>query len=423
MQLSDPMSEPAPLPAELHRAWIERQPLVGRDGDTYGYELRQHTTGASGSPEPLADSAAVLAHLLGDLDDSWLPEGKRIFLQVDLSLLADADFLELLPDGRVVLDLSGAMSADAAVNEAMLLACDGLRRRQIGLCIDEWALVDASPELLVRAEFVKLDLSKLDPYVFYQRYAQLKDLPERCIARGVTDGRQYRFCRDAGFQLFQGYFFTRPEIVPTREPGAGLAQLVQIFDLVGAQASPKKIEEAFKHDPTLMLKLLGYINSAGMGMIHKVTSVAHAVQILGYKQLYRWVALLLYTAGKGETPAALMKTVLTRSRLIELLGREIVPKHEQDNLFVVGMVSLLDVVFGRPLIEVLARLPLPEVVLRAVLDHDGTLGLLLMLAEALEAGELDQIASLATTLRLDEAQINQSQWDAMRWAEQLGAAG
>jgi len=63
------------------------------------------------------------------------------------------------------------------------------------------------------------------------------------------------------------------------------------------------------------------------------------------------------------------------------------------------------------------------VVLRAVLDHDGTLGLLLMLAEALEAGEVDQIASLATTLRLDEAQINQSQWDAMRWAEQLGAAG
>ena len=135
------------------------------------------------------------------------------------------------------------------------------------------------------------------------------------------------------------------------------------------------------------------------------------------------MALLLYTAGQGETPAALMKTVLTRSRLIELLGRGIVPRHEQDNLFVVGMVSLLDVVFGRPLIEVLGRLPLPEVVLRAVLDHEGTLGLLLMLAEALEAGEVDRVASLADALKLDEAGINQSQWDAMRWAEKLGASG
>ena len=417
------MNEPILLPVELRRAWIERQPLVGKDGDTYGYELRQHTAAGADSSAPLADSAAVLAHLLGDLDDDWLPQGKRIFLQVDLSLLADADFLELLPDARVVLDLSGTVSADAAVHEAMLLVCDGLRRRRIGLCIDEWTLVEASPELLIRAEFVKLDLSTVDAFVFYQRYAQIKGLPVRCIARGVMDSRQYRFCRDAGFELFQGYYFTRPEIVSTRELGTGLAQLVQIFDLVGAQAPPREIEEAFKRDPTLMLKLLGYINSAGMGMVRKVTSVAHAVQILGYKQLYRWVALLLYTAGKGETPAALMKTVLTRSRLIELLGQNIVPRHEQDNLFVVGMVSLLDVVFGRPLIEVLTRLPLPGAVLCAVLDHEGTLGMLLMLAEALEAGELDRVTSLAAALKLDEARINQSQWDAIRWAEKLGSSG
>lgn len=417
------MNQPIPLPAELHSAWIERQPLVGRDGDTVGYELRQHASGIADSAEPLTDSAAVLAHLLGDLDEDWLPGGKRIFLQADLSLLADNDFLGLLPDGRVVLDLSGSLSAGAGVNEEMLVACDGLRRRRIALCIEEWSLVEASPDLLIRAEFVKLDVSALDPFIFYQRYSRLKDLPVRCIACSVRDGGQYRFCRDAGFQLFQGYFFTRPEIVPAREPGAGLAQLVRIFDLVGAQATPREIEEAFKHDPTLMLKLLGYINSAGMGMVRKVTSVAHAVQILGYKQLYRWVALLLYTAGKGETPAVLMKTVLTRSRLIELLGRDIVPRHEQDNLFVVGMVSLLDVVFGRPLIEVLARLPLPEVVVRAALDHEGTLGLLLMLAEALEAGELDRVASLAAALGLDEARINQSQWDAIRWAEKLGAPG
>jgi EAL and modified HD-GYP domain-containing signal transduction protein len=415
------MNEPTPLPVELHRPWIERQPLISRNGDTYGYELRQHSSGASGVTDPLAGSAAVLAHLLGDLDDEWLPAGKRVFLQADLSLLADADYLELLPEGRVVLDLCGALSSDPVVNEAMLLACDGLRRRHIGLCIDDWNLVEASPELLVRAEFVKLDLSALDAFVFYQRFSRLKGLPIRCIARGVADNRHYRFCRDAGFELFQGYFFTRPEIVPTREPGAGLAQLVQIFDLVGAQASPRAIEEAFKRDPTLMLKLLGYINSAGMGVVHKVTSIAHAVQILGYRQLYRWVALLLYTAGKGDTPAALMKTVLTRSRLIELLGKEIVPKHEQDNLFVIGMVSLLDVVFGRPLLEVLARLPLPELVVRAVLDHEGTPGLLLMLAEALEAGEPDRVASLAATLTLSPETVNQAQWEALRWAEKLGA--
>ncbi|OHC66658.1 MAG: hypothetical protein A2040_06460 [Rhodocyclales bacterium GWA2_65_19] len=413
------MNDPLPHSAELQRAWIERQPVVGRDGDTFGYELRQHYAGAAAPVDPLAGSAAVLAHLLGDLDDDWLPEGKRVFIQADLSLLGDADFLELLPDGRVVLDLSGDV---AAVDEALLLACDALRRRRIGLCLDDWALVEGSPELLIRAEFVKLDLSVLDALTFYQCYARLKGLPLRCIARGMMESKHYRFCRDAGIELFQGYFFTRPEIVQAREPEPGLAQLVQIFDLVGAQATPREIEDALKRSPTLMLKLLGYINSAGMGMVRKVTSVAHAVQILGYKQLYRWIALLLYTAGQGETSAALMKTVLTRSRLLELLGRDIVPRHELDNLFVIGMVSLLDVVFGRPLIEVLARLPLPEPVIRAVLEQEGVPGMLLMLVEALEAGESDRVDSLAQALGLDVAKINQTQWDAMRWAERMGAA-
>lgn len=414
------MNDPVPHSVELQGTWLERQPVLGRDGDTLGYELRPH--GAADPASPLAGPAAVLAHLLGDPDGEWLPAGKRVFLGAEVPLLADADFLALLPDGRVVLDLRGSLPADAAAREALFLACDALRRRGIGLCLDDWALLEASPELLIRAEFVKLDLGTLDPYVFYQRFARLKDTTVRRIARGVAAHAQYRFCRDAGFDLFQGYFFTRPEIVPGREMGAGLAQLVQVFDLVGAQAPPRQIEEAFKRDPALMLKLLGYINSAGMGLVHKVTSVAHAVQILGYKQLYRWVALLLYTAGRGEAPAALMKTVLTRSRTMELLGRDIVPRHEQDLLFVTGMASLLDVVFGRPLIEVLGRLPLPEVVVAAVLDREGPLGRLLMLAQELEGGEAERVASLAASLGLDQEAVDRAQWAAMRWAEKLGAA-
>lgn len=415
------MNQPMSPAAVLDQVCIERQPVINRNGDTIGYELRHHAARPVDGESALVGSAAVLAHLLGNLDGDWLPEGKRVFLQADLALLTDEDFLALLPDGRIVLDLSGPLSG---VNEDILLACDALRRRRIALCLDDWGLIDGSPELLVRAEFAKLELNGVDPYVFYERFARLKGLPLKRIARGVGDGPQYRFCRDAGFDLFQGYFFTRPELLAEKtEMGASLAQLVQIFDLVGAQASPREIEDAFKRDPALMLKLLGYINSAGMGMVRKVTSIAHAVQLLGYKQLYRWVALLLYTAGGGESPAALMKTVLTRSRLLELLGRDLVPRHEQDNLFVIGMVSLLDVVFARPLAEALAKLPLPEPVLRAVLDYEGIPGTLLMLVQALEDGEVERVRSIAEALPVDIAAINRAQIEAVGWAESLTSGG
>lgn len=398
--------------------WIERQPLINRSGDTIGYEVR--TAAAPGVEDnPLDEGAAILSHVLSDLDGDWLPAGKRLFLRLPLPVLVDADFLSLLPDDRVVLDLCGD---PAQIAPETLDACDALRRRHIAICLDDPRLLGHAPELMVRAEFVKLDVRATEPFALYEQFAMFKGLPLQRIARNVADNAQYRFCRDVGFDIFHGGFFMRPEIVERREPSASLAALVNIFDLVGAQAPAPKIEEAFKRDPALMLKFLGYINSAGMGLMRKVGSVAHAVQILGYQQLYRWVALLLYAAGQGQTPAALMKAVLARSRFIELLGQDRVPRHERENLFVTGMVSMLDVVFGRPLIEVIAKLPVPDAVVRAVLDFDGMPGSLLMLAKALEEGDVALVRSLASALRLEPAEIMRLQGEALGWAESFGQA-
>ena len=398
--------------------WIERQPLLNRHGDTIGYEVRRvEIPGVDDNP--LDESALILSHVLGDIDDNWLPAGKRLFLRTALPVLLDTDFLALLPEGRVVLDLSGD---PADIVHEMLDACDALRRRHISICLDDPRLIEHAPELLVRAEFVKLDLRGCEPYTLYQRYAALKGLPLQRVIRNVANNAQYRFCHDAGFDVFHGSFFMRPEIVEHREPIASLAALVSIFDLVGAQAPAQKIEAAFKRDPALMLKFLGYINSAGMGLMRKVSSITHAIQVLGYQQLYRWVALLLYAAGQGEAPAALMKAVLARSRFIELLGSDLVPRHEQETLFVTGMVSMLDVVFGRPLIEVIGKLPLADSVVRAVLDHEGIAGSLLMLAKALEEGDVRRVESLAQMLGLAPAAIMKMQGEAVGWAESFGAA-
>jgi EAL and modified HD-GYP domain-containing signal transduction protein len=412
------MNEPLRTGNAVQQAYIERQPIVDRNGEIVGYELYYYPAKQpQGSTEnTLEASAAVLAHLLGNLDAGWLPEGKRVFLNTHIDLLTDADFLALLPDNRVVLDLHGAPDV---VGEEMLRACDGLRRRNIGIALDGWPLAERSPELLIRAGYVKLDVVGDDAFTFYEHFAELAPYPLKKIAKHVGNGKEYRFCRDVGFDLFQGYFFTRPEIVVEKEVSTSLAQLVQLFDLVGANAEPKEIEAVFKRDPTLVLKLLGYINSAGMGVGRKVTSIGHAIQILGYRQLYRWVALLLYTAGSNAAPSALMKTVLARSRFIEIVGRQVLPKHEQDNLFMVGMLSLLDVVFGLPLDKALAKLPLLERISRAILDHEGIHGQLLRLAEAVEGGEYEILDSLATSLRLELADINAAQMEALGWAESL----
>lgn len=412
------MNEPLRKEIDIRQPFIERQPIVDRNGDTLGYELYAYTGPSSnGTPSySLEGSAAVLAHLLGNMDGSWLPEGKRVFLNADIALLDDEDFLALLPEGSVVLDLHGPAKS---VTEAVLETIDRLRLRDIAISLDGFSLASESPELLIRAAYIKLPTDSQNSYALYEHFDRLKDYPVKKIAKHVADGSQYKFCRDVGFDYFQGYFFTRPEIVPDREMNTGLAHLVEVFDLVGQNADPGRIEIAFKRDPTLVVKLLGYINSAGMSRGRTVTSIAHAIQILGYKQLYRWVALLLYTAGNAAAPAALMKTVLTRSRFIEEIGKLVMPAHERDNLFMVGMLSMLDVVFGLPLAKALAKLPLPDHMRRTILGYEGTLGMLLSLAEAVEQGHYEPIGSLAASLNLDLQDVNLAQFEAVQWAEGL----
>lgn len=416
------MNEPLRQEITLQQPFIERQPIIDRNGDTLGYELYAYPGRATDgiASNSLEGSAAVLAHLLGNMDGSWLPEGKRVFLNAEISLLDDADFLALLPEGSIVLDLHGPAGS---VTPSVIDTIDALRRRDIPLSLDGFGLAGESPELLVRASYIKLATDSENSYALYEHFARLKDYPVKKIAKHVADGSQYKFCRDVGFDYFQGYFFTRPEILPERELNTGLAHLVEIFDLVGQNADPARIEIVFKRDPTLVVKLLGYINSAGMSRGRKVTSIAHAIQLLGYKQLYRWVALLLYTAGNGAAPAALMKTVLTRSRFIESAGKRVLPAHEQDNLFMVGMLSMLDVVFGLPLAKALAKLPLPESMTRAILGYEGTLGMLLSLAESVEQAHYTHIGSLSASLGLELQDVNQAQFEAVQWAESLSTKG
>jgi EAL and modified HD-GYP domain-containing signal transduction protein len=398
-------------------AYMGRQPIVDRQGNIVAYELF-YRTGPQKEVKIESDlkaSATVLSHLLSNLDSKWLPAGKPVFINADATLLDDADFLSLLPDGKVVLDLHGKV----AVTPQILANCDALEARRIFLSIDDCNLGEQHPELLRRASFAKVDVADNDSMALFDKFARIEPFGLKKIAKRVGNGKDYKFCRDLGFDLFQGYFFARPEVVAEREITPGMAQLVQLLNLVGRNADVKEIEAAFRRDPALTVKLLRYINSAGMGVGKRVTSIRQALQLLGYRQLYRWVALLLYTSEGGQTPVAVVKTVLTRSRFIELMGNERQPGQMHDGLFLLGMLSMLDVIFGIPLDEALTKLHMPEPVVRAVLRHEGEQGALLALALAAEEGDAARLAGLSVQCGLASEEINRLHLEAVAWAEAL----
>jgi c-di-GMP-related signal transduction protein len=190
------------------------------------------------------------------------------------------------------------------------------------------------------------------------------------------------------------------------------------MDLVTRNADIRELEAVLKRDPAISYKLFRYINSVGFGLGSEIHSIRHAVTMLGYTTLYRWLALLLATASGSDYAAPLMKTAIIRGRFAELLGMSLLPKNEAENLFVAGMFSMLDRLLGMPMDEVLTQIPLSEALCQALLSRDGMYGPFLALAESCEQSD-GASAALADALFLNADQVNRAHLAALAWAQNL----
>lgn len=211
-------------------------------------------------------------------------------------------------------------------------------------------------------------------------------------------------------------------VAPPKASGAQAAPrafALQMVQLVAADADTHEIEALLRRDPTLSYNLLRLVNSVGMGSGRRITSFSQALMILGRQQLRRWLNLMLFAAREGDVRSAmLLARVALRARALELLARSAgLDKNSQEQGFMTGMFSLLGVLFGMPLDEILAPLALGEAVHAALLRGEGELGALLQLFEAAERGELAGVAERLAALQIPHDEFNQAMVDAAGWMQ------
>jgi hypothetical protein len=198
---------------------------------------------------------------------------------------------------------------------------------------------------------------------------------------------------------------------------ASRALALQLVQQVAADADTHEIEALLRRDPTLSYHLLRLVNSLGMGTGRKITSFSQAILILGRQQLRRWLNLMLFAAKEGDVRSAiLLSRVAVRARAIEMLAKARgLDKPTQEQGFMVGMFSLLGILFGMPLAEVLAPLAISENVQRALLGHEGDLGALLKLVESAEGAKLSELSDQLSALQLDADEFNAVIVEAYNW--------
>jgi hypothetical protein len=222
-----------------------------------------------------------------------------------------------------------------------------------------------------------------------------------------------------GAHWVDGDWCMAPPPKATGAQSASRATALQMVQLVSADADTHEIEALLRRDPTLSYNLLRLVNSLGVGSGRRITSFSQALLMLGRQQLRRWLNLMLFAARQSDVRSAmLLARVAMRARALELLAKSRgLDKHTQEQGFMAGMFSLLGVLFGMPLTEVLAPLALGDNVHAALLRREGELGALLMLFERAERGDLEGVAAQLDTLQIPRREFNQAMVDAAGWMQ------
>ncbi len=207
---------------------------------------------------------------------------------------------------------------------------------------------------------------------------------------------------------------------PAKAQGAQAASralALQLVQLVAADAHTHEIEALLRRDAALSYHLLRLVNSLGIGAGRKVNSFSQAILILGRQQLRRWLNLMLFAARQGDIRSPmLLSRVSVRARQLELLAKARgMDKNLQEQAFMTGMFSLLGVLFGMPLAEVLAPLPLSEAVRAALVDYEGELGDMHRLVETAESGDLGAVAAQLSALQIESGDYNDACVGAVSW--------
>jgi EAL and modified HD-GYP domain-containing signal transduction protein len=355
---------------------VARQPICDADLKVQAYELLHRGDAVDGEQA----TAQVLLAACGDIGLGALVGARRAYVNVSRRFLLEVDPLPFEPE-LVVLELL----EDQVIDDALVARLRELTAAGYVLALDDFAYGPEAEPLLRLASIVKVDVRAGDEGHPARQAELLKPYGVTLLAEKVEDDVEFERCRAAGYELFQGWFFCKPEIVSGREiPSASLAAIQAAASLSRPTVSFEEIEEVVSRDPGLSLRLLRLLNSASFSLRRRIETVHEAIVLLGAENVRQW-GMLLALGGVKARCDELVPTALVRAQTLSLLAAQ--RGDDPDRAFAVGLLSVADALLGAPMEQALHDLPLAAPIVDALVRHAGEDGAALAAILAHERAE------------------------------------
>jgi EAL and modified HD-GYP domain-containing signal transduction protein len=388
--------------------FIGRQPIYDRRLRVYAYELlfRAADTGRADFIDGDKATSDVIVNAFMEFGLDSIVNNRLAFINLTRSFFI-GEHTAHLPRDRVVLELLEDIKPDTEVINGVKRLFDmGYR-----IALDDFIYKESLQPLIRLAEIIKIDIMALNRDEVRAHVEQLRQHKLKLLAEKVETQEDFEFCRELGFDYFQGYFFAQPKVIRgQRLPNNRLAILKLLSSLQNPDITPAQLEEMIAQDVAFSYRILRYVNSAAFALPRKIESIHQAVVILGLQTIRSWTTLLAISQVDNK-PAELVVTAMVRGKMAEGLARAR-KEPGPESFFTVGLFSALDALMDNTMEEILTQLPLAEHITAALLHHAGTHGEVLKCVLNYERGEWQDIRCT----KLNDEQIRDCYLSALQWA-------
>jgi c-di-GMP phosphodiesterase len=378
---------------DVNETFIGRQPILDRDQRIFGYELlfRSGPVSTADVTDDVRATASVMVNTLSNMGVRKLIGEKKGFINVDEGLLRSG-ILDLLPKESMVLEILETVNLTGDVVDMLRK----MRREGYHFALDDFIYSDSALPVFNLVDYIKVDILLSDRQAREHLKRVLASHRVQLLGEKVETREDFEDLRHMGFSLFQGYFFARPSVITGKSISPTLMVLMELLRMLSQEAELPAIEQLFRRNPELNIKLLQFMNSATFYTSQKVTSLKQSIALLGYRKLQKWVTLLLFAGADDDMKTnPLLERAAIRGRVSELLAERIRDdRTTADSAFIAGVLSLADALFQMPMAEILTELNMSGDIRDGLVHKGGFLGALILMVEGLEKEDPSGVAEL-----------------------------
>jgi c-di-GMP phosphodiesterase len=409
-----PMNTEAPTPARsTSPVIVQREEIIDEKTRICGYRFSVHSPDSPRLAEA-QDTLDALAHCYV----AAFAERRLALINLQAEDWSALDFQRLIGRNTVfILPLPKAQEDQAN----WLSTSSRIKQAGAKIAVAGNEIIAQQALLGNLVDFIFIDFSAYSLNLLEQTIKTLKArFPQASlIAENISRWPEQRYCIAHGISCCMGPFTTaQDEQQQSGEISQSRLVIIEMLNGLRQDADLTDIAQVAKRDPGVVVKLIAMANSPMLGLSQSVTSIDQAIMILGREQLYRWLSIGMFRMDEGSPrDDVLLELALTRGRFLEIIGHIKHGKKECDELFLLGLLSLLDILLRVPMSTVVQRINLSNALSEVLLSSSGPLGRYLMLVIAMEKGHGENVARLAAQLEIPLDVIETASAEAQGWAE------